>query len=203
MRSGRFVLAGGSGFLGQVLAADLATRGHGVVVLTRSPRETSGAIRYVAWDGKALGDWAESLDGAEAVVNLAGRSVNTRYTPESRREIIASRVIRLTSSGGQSPLARPNHEFGCRQARWRSTATRGTGSATRVRRRARDSQPTYASCGREPSTRSERRRRGRSCCGSASRWGGKAAHWRRWRGCPDSGSAAPPGAASSTSASCI
>ena len=92
MRSGRFVLAGGSGFLGQALAADLAARGHGVVILTRSPREATGAIRYLAWDGKTIGKWAEALDGAEAVVNLAGRSVNTRYTSENRREIISSRV---------------------------------------------------------------------------------------------------------------
>lgn len=92
MSSGRIVIAGGSGFLGQALSTHLVARGHGVEVLTRSPREATGAIRYFAWDGKTLGKWAQALDGAEAVVNLTGRSVNTRYTAENRREIISSRV---------------------------------------------------------------------------------------------------------------
>ena len=44
------------------------------------------------WDGKNSGEWIQFLDGAEAVVNLAGRSIQCRYTPENLRELTASRV---------------------------------------------------------------------------------------------------------------
>lgn len=92
MASRRVVLAGGSGFLGQALADDLSKSGYEVVILTRSPRRIGGPGKEVGWDGKTAGEWTKHLEGAEAVVNLAGRSVNCRYTPENRREIIGSRV---------------------------------------------------------------------------------------------------------------
>lgn len=88
---GRVVLAGGSGFLGQALAADLVAHGYEVTVLSRSPRP-GGAATQIRWDAKSLGGWASSLDGAEAVVNLVGKSVDTRYTADNRREIVESRV---------------------------------------------------------------------------------------------------------------
>lgn len=92
MANKRIVLAGGSGFLGQSLAKELLLRGYEVVVLTRSPQRHAGGLRDVPWDGKTYGDWAQTLEGAEAVVNLTGKNVNCRYTPENRREIVASRV---------------------------------------------------------------------------------------------------------------
>jgi hypothetical protein len=46
----------------------------------------------VGWDGRTPGDWSEEIDGADAVINLAGRSVNCRYTPSNRRSILESRV---------------------------------------------------------------------------------------------------------------
>jgi uncharacterized protein (TIGR01777 family) len=86
----RVVLAGGSGFIGRALADSLIAQGREVVILTRSPRD--GPVREVAWDGRTVGAWARELDGAEAVVNLAGRSVNCQYTDENKRLMIASRV---------------------------------------------------------------------------------------------------------------
>ena len=77
---GRVVLAGGSGFLGQSLARALTDRGYEVVVLTRSASGVCAAGRPVPWDGKTLGDWVSAVDGAKAVVNLAGKNVNCRYT---------------------------------------------------------------------------------------------------------------------------
>lgn len=91
MSARRFVLAGGSGFLGRILAKHFAALGWEVVVLTRSPRGNPVA-REVPWDAATVGDWARELDGAAAVVNLAGRSVDCRYTAENRRQILASRV---------------------------------------------------------------------------------------------------------------
>lgn len=88
----RIILAGGSGFLGQALAGELAKRGAEVIVLTRAPVRSTEQVRAVAWDGKTLGEWTSVLDGADAVVNLVGKSVHCRYTPVNRREIIDSRV---------------------------------------------------------------------------------------------------------------
>jgi uncharacterized protein (TIGR01777 family) len=88
----RVVLAGGSGFLGQALAKVLVGKGYEVVVLTRGADSEGTAIRYLHWNGETLGDWSQSIDGAKALVNLTGRSVNCRHTPEHRREIMESRV---------------------------------------------------------------------------------------------------------------
>jgi len=76
----RLILAGGSGFLGQTLACHFSERGWAVTVLTRSSQAPLRGIRYARWDGETLGDWAKELEGAAAVVNLAGRSVDCRYT---------------------------------------------------------------------------------------------------------------------------
>ena len=86
----KIVIPGGSGQVGTVLARAFAADGHEVVVLSRGDRRLPW--RTVAWDGETLGDWAAELEGADAVVNLAGRSVNCRYTPENRRAIMDSRV---------------------------------------------------------------------------------------------------------------
>src|SRR6059058_3236490 len=94
MAAERIVLAGGSGFLGQRLGRALVARGDDVIILTRSPDSgpARDGVTYVRWDGKTRGDWTRVVDGARAVVNLAGRSVNCRYTQENRREIVDSRI---------------------------------------------------------------------------------------------------------------
>jgi uncharacterized protein len=88
----RIVLAGGSGFIGQSLSPFLISKNYEVIVLTRTESDDRGAVRNVHWDGKTVDDWIEFVDGAPAVVNLTGRSINCRHTPENRREIIDSRV---------------------------------------------------------------------------------------------------------------
>ncbi|HWA09954.1 MAG TPA: TIGR01777 family oxidoreductase [Opitutaceae bacterium] len=88
----RVVLAGGSGFLGQALAGELRRRDYAVTILTRTPRTGGAGIEYRAWDGATPGGWASALEGAAAVVNLTGRSVNCLPTPANRREILASRL---------------------------------------------------------------------------------------------------------------
>ncbi len=92
MNKKRVVLAGGSGFLGRSLAKKLLKQNYDVVVLTRSPHERKDGVLEMVWDGKTLGEWIQFLNGATAVINLAGRSVNCRHTPENRREILESRV---------------------------------------------------------------------------------------------------------------
>lgn len=88
----RIVLAGGSGYLGGQLARRLRDRGDEVVVLTRRARPTHDGIRYVPWDGRTVGDWASALEGAAAVVNLAGRRVDVRPTRRNVAELTRSRV---------------------------------------------------------------------------------------------------------------
>jgi hypothetical protein len=92
MNPRRIVLAGGRGFLGALLARHLVDRHHEVVVLSRRPQPDDGPIRRVTWDGRSVGDWAAVLHGARAVINLAGHSVNCRYTARNRRRILDSRV---------------------------------------------------------------------------------------------------------------
>ncbi len=86
----KMVIPGGSGQVGTLLARAFAAAGHEVVVLSRNPAQAPW--RVVAWDGATVGAWAAELDGADVVVNLAGRSVNCRYNAENRRQIKESRV---------------------------------------------------------------------------------------------------------------
>ncbi|MBI3881157.1 MAG: TIGR01777 family protein [Verrucomicrobia bacterium] len=88
----RIILAGGSGFLGRLLAAHFLKENWEVVVLTRQPKPRTAGVREVAWDGETVGAWAAELDGATALINLAGRSVDCRYTAANRRLIMDSRV---------------------------------------------------------------------------------------------------------------
>jgi uncharacterized protein (TIGR01777 family) len=86
----KIVIPGGSGQVGTILARAFHGDGHEVVVLSRSPAEAPW--RSVGWDARTLGEWAREVDGADVVINLAGRSVNCRYTERNRREILESRV---------------------------------------------------------------------------------------------------------------
>jgi hypothetical protein len=93
----KVVIPGGSGQVGSILARALRKDGHEVVVLSRRP--TPQPWRVVAWDGAADGPWRDEVDGCDVVVNLAGRSVNCRYTRSRRREILESRVLSTRAVG--------------------------------------------------------------------------------------------------------
>lgn len=86
----KVVLPGGSGHVGKLLARAFAAEGHEVVVLCRHLVQANW--RVVQWDGRTLSDWTSEIDGADVVINLAGRSVNCRYNAANRREILDSRV---------------------------------------------------------------------------------------------------------------
>lgn len=89
---GTIVLAGGSGFLGRTLAKWFKDRNYNVVILSRTNFQTPDA-RVAIWDGNNLGPWTKELEGALAVINLAGRSVNCRYTLKNRKLILDSRIL--------------------------------------------------------------------------------------------------------------
>jgi uncharacterized protein (TIGR01777 family) len=85
----KIVIPGGTGQVGGVLSRALRARGHDVVVLSRGG--TSDA-RVVPWDGRTVDAWASEIDGADVVINLAGRSVNCRYTEANLQAMMSSRV---------------------------------------------------------------------------------------------------------------
>lgn len=91
-RQSRIVIAGGSGFLGRNLSRALVARGRQVVVLSRSPVAGGPSLRWIGWDNRTVGDWWRELEGARALVNLVGKSVDCRKTPAERREILESRL---------------------------------------------------------------------------------------------------------------
>lgn len=87
----RIVITGGSGQIGHILARHFHSQGVAVVVVARHVQPAPWST--VRWDGQEFGDWAKELDGADVVINLAGRSVNCRYNQANRREIKESRII--------------------------------------------------------------------------------------------------------------
>src|SRR5687768_3055567 len=93
----RIVIPGGSGQVGSLLARAFVADGHEVVVLSRRP--ASAPWRVATWDPRMVGPWTAVLDGADVVINLAGRNVNCRYSPENRRAIMSSRVESAAAVG--------------------------------------------------------------------------------------------------------
>ena len=94
----KVILAGGRGFLGHALGRVLAADGWEVVVLSRDPRDGT-EFREVLWNGETGGAWAAELEGADALVNFAGRSINCVHTLENSREILESRLKSVRALG--------------------------------------------------------------------------------------------------------
>jgi uncharacterized protein (TIGR01777 family) len=88
----RIVIAGGSGFLGLSMAEYFSKAGGDVTILSRSKPKGNGRWSHASWDGRTRGKWQESIDGADVVVNLAGKTVNCIKTPDNQDEILRSRV---------------------------------------------------------------------------------------------------------------
>lgn len=86
------VIIGANGFLGRYLCRHFTRQGKEVVAIARSKNGWSGDGMFLEWDGKNQGPWSLALEGAEAVINLAGSTVNCRYTPANREKILQSRI---------------------------------------------------------------------------------------------------------------
>jgi uncharacterized protein YbjT (DUF2867 family) len=114
----KVVLPGGTGQIGALLARAFMSEGHEVVVLSRSGKS---AARVVTWDGKTVEDaWAKEIDGADVVINLAGRTVNCRYTAAHLKEMMDSRIdstravgaaIAAAARGATDPYLRPRSHW--------------------------------------------------------------------------------------------
>jgi len=90
MKPKKVIIAGGSGFLGSMLARGFHENGIEVVVLSRHPKLSPWKVAQ--WDGHSLDTWACEINGADVVINLAGRNVNCRYNERNRQEILRSRI---------------------------------------------------------------------------------------------------------------
>lgn len=82
------VIAGGTGFLGQVLETNFSEKGNSVTILTRKPTKEN----HIYWNAKDLEDWTSALEGAYVLINLTGKSVDCRYTAANKKLIYDSRV---------------------------------------------------------------------------------------------------------------
>ncbi len=112
MKNKKIILAGGTGFIGQEMIKYFGPANH-ITVLTRQQRNTHNnrnhysslsteeqqKVKYVQWDGKTVTDWGKELEGADIIINLAGRTVNCRYTEKNKAEILNSRTDAVKAIG--------------------------------------------------------------------------------------------------------
>ncbi len=88
----KLIIAAGTGFLGTILTNHFKNKFDEIVVLTRGKTEVKNNIKYVQWDAKTLTGWEKELENATVIINLAGKSVDCRYTEKNKKEILDSRV---------------------------------------------------------------------------------------------------------------
>ena len=103
----KLILAAGTGFLGQVLVSHFENKFDEIVILTRGQSSVSGKIKLVNWDAKTLSGWETELENTDVLINLAGKSVDCRYTEKNKKEILLSR-IQSTKVLNQAVLACAN-----------------------------------------------------------------------------------------------
>ncbi len=88
----KIIIAAGTGFLGQVLINYFIEKYDEIVILTRGKSKAEGKIRFINWDAKTFSGWENELENAAVLINLAGKSVDCRYTQANKREILLSRI---------------------------------------------------------------------------------------------------------------
>lgn len=93
----KVVIAGGSGFLGRPLVRELVAKGHEVVILTRGAAREDNGVRSVTWPAEDVhGPWRNEINGADAVINLAGAGIADRRWNAARKEELRSSRIQAT-----------------------------------------------------------------------------------------------------------
>ncbi|WP_066439629.1 TIGR01777 family oxidoreductase [Chryseobacterium sp. CCH4-E10] len=84
----KIIITAGTGFLGKNLEKYFTEKGHQVYILTRNPKRKN----EIFWDAKTLGEWKGVLENSDVIINLAGKSVDCRYTEKNKQEIYSSRI---------------------------------------------------------------------------------------------------------------
>jgi uncharacterized protein len=88
-------MTGGTGFVGSFLSRELALQGHDITILTRQerhPTPSHSRIRFLTGDPKQEGTWMAAVPQHDWVINLAGASINTKWTDEVKKTIYDSRI---------------------------------------------------------------------------------------------------------------
>ena len=112
MKNKKIILAGGTGFIGQEMTKYFGKENN-IVILTRQIKNEKTNrndynsltdhdlknVKYVKWDGKTVGDWIHVLNGADLIINLAGKSVNCRYNERNKNAIFDSRTDAVKAIG--------------------------------------------------------------------------------------------------------
>lgn len=88
----KIVITGGTGFIGLSLAKHLSKNGFEPILIARNKPKDHISNQFIQWDGHSMGAWSKSIEGAKAVVNLAGKTVDCIKTPENCDLILRSRV---------------------------------------------------------------------------------------------------------------
>lgn len=88
----KVVIIGGTGFIGRSLSDHLSQNGYDPIIIARNPPRPAMPFEFIQWDASQLGPWTISLEGALAVVNLAGRTVDCIKTPDNIDTILRSRI---------------------------------------------------------------------------------------------------------------
>ena len=104
----KLVIAGGSGYLGRLVARYFGERGWEIITLARGELNPGGVYeRVISWDGLNPGPWVQAIAGVDVWLNLAGRTVNCRYSKKNRGEILESRVQSTRVLGNALRALRP------------------------------------------------------------------------------------------------
>lgn len=102
-------ITGGLGFVGRCLSKALLQDGHRVTAVGRTPEPQKiphPAFRYIAADTTMTGDWQAELQDHEAVVNLAGKSIFTRWSDQAKQQIYDSRILTTRNMVAGLPAGR-------------------------------------------------------------------------------------------------
>lgn len=108
----KIVLFAANGFIGESIIEYVKTnqKEYQIVAVSRKPMtQLPEGYKHVMWDGKTIGSWAKELEGADLVINLAGKSVNCRYTSKNKAAIFASRLdtTRIIGEAIQDCMEKP------------------------------------------------------------------------------------------------
>lgn len=111
----KIVLAGATGFIGQKLIEKLLEEKHSLILLTRNPdkvkKQFGDSVVALRWDARSTGDWFDSFDGVDAVINLVGESIAAKRWDEPQKELLLNSRIdatRIVVQAIEKASARPS-----------------------------------------------------------------------------------------------